>query len=148
MVTSPLPILKPLRTPSNLLGPGGLALRYAWLKLHELPLLGSSVEVVNVIKIHFFDWTPYQCFGRCQYKKVIVPAFMTSRSLKSSSPNSSSSKVSAFVVMVSVETLPGGSMSLFLFVICRACFCNNEGSNEPAGSSGLSSADRVVPAVV
>lgn len=148
MITGPLPILKPLGTPSSLLGPGGLALRYAWLKLRKLPLLGSSVEVVNVIKIHFFDWTPCQCFGRCQYKKMIVPAFMTSRSLKSLSPNSSSSKVSAFVVIVSMETLPGGSMSLFLFVFCRACFCNNEGSNEPAGSSGLSSADRVVPAVV
>ncbi len=41
-----------------------------------------------------------------------------------------------------------GLMSLFLDVICGAFFCDGSGGDEGASSSGLSSADLVVPAVV
>lgn len=79
---------------------------------------------------------------------MFVPAFMTSKSLKSSSPNLSISTASGFVMMMFVELCSGSLASFFLFVGCWTCFCDDDESSKHADSSGLSSADRRVPAVI
>ena len=60
MITGPFSISKPLRIPSNLLGSVSIVFYCSRLEVLELPLPRSRSEVINVTKVHVFDWMNHQ----------------------------------------------------------------------------------------